>query len=175
MCNPLRKLWRDMWLFKNKKARGKSLYRIVQSILTDCISFPRIMLSVLWQRIIFKYRSATYESRKPWRDTEIFKVNRYIELCNQLSRISNSYPRIGNSFPRIRQFVLSDCNCSLELLDVKSRERSTIRENGLLNCSPREQIVEIRESELSKFRERITNPWERITNPDPIRENGLHN
>ena len=63
-------------------------------------------------------------------------VNRYIELCNPLSRISNSFPRIGNSFPRIGnsfprignsfprigQSVFSDCKShSLELDNSFSR------------------------------------------------------
>ena len=67
--------------------------------------------------------------RKPWRDMWIFKkitkVNRYIELCSQFSRIINY-------FPLIRQCVLSDCN---------SRERIAIRENVLSKSRERERII----------------------------------
>ena len=74
-----------------------------------------------------------FQKKKP-------EVNRYIELCIPISRISNSFLRISNSFPRIGQLVLSDCN-------TFPRIRQSVPSNWVIqfegtNCNSRERVVQ---------------------------------
>ena len=72
------------------------------------------------------------------------------KLLYRIVQAVNSFPRIGNSFPRIRQ------------MNQFEGTIYNIREIGLFKL--RERIA-IRENGLSYSRNRITNPWERLTNP----------
>ena len=104
------------------------------SIYTD----PEIPWSSLYLALQCWFRSLLVEM---YRFQAIWKVNRFIELCNPFPRSEKPFSRTGNSFPQIRQSVLSDWNSFIRfrqfvLSDCNSFPRNAIRSLELHNSFP---------------------------------------